>query len=129
MLPFLQFGMNPLALMAAGLPQQSGTRAKVLSIQSIFRESFRLQAEIGDLLSASRGFEALTRARRGDPWSGHVQGAPGSTCSPKSINETIRGEEECVEVFLGRNDEVIGAFASRAADTAAAIRTGVSASW
>lgn len=53
------------------------------SLLSVFHESFRLQAETGDLVAAFQGFDALTHVRRGEPWSGFVGGSD-RNCSTAS---------------------------------------------
>lgn len=55
----------------------------------IFRESYRLQASEDDVISAAEGFDAVARARRGEPWPGRAPAAADPTCSSTGGKRSI----------------------------------------
>lgn len=101
------------------------TMTKIKLVADIFEESYRLQAEVDDLVSAAEGFDRLIRARRGEPWPEFVRSEDGSTCA-REVGNWDWDLNSCARNFLDKNNGTTWFFADRASDNVAATKTGVS---
>lgn len=106
---------------------------------AIFRESYILQTSVGDLPSASEGFDTLVRSRRGTPWTGDTAVAAivettADTWRNKSAATGGGGDDsgnggvalDALEAFVERDEGVVREFTARAASNFAYANSEVS---